>query len=103
VDEIKDKEPNLDLESDSENNGKGQIIDAVPSAIVTTTKIQPDESIDPEEGEHLFHSHMWVKGTPLQFIFDRGSKKILISIEFVKQLGFSTTRHPHLYNIGWLH
>jgi hypothetical protein len=34
VAEIKDKEPNPDSESDSENNGKGQIIDADPTAIV---------------------------------------------------------------------
>jgi hypothetical protein len=34
VDEIKDKEPNPDSESDSENTGKGQIIDADPTVIV---------------------------------------------------------------------
>jgi hypothetical protein len=53
---IKDKEPNPDSESNSENNGKGQIIDADPTAIVTTATIQPEEPIDLEEGEHLFHS-----------------------------------------------
>jgi hypothetical protein len=63
VAEIKDKEPNPDSESDSENTSKGQIIDADPTAIVATTTIQPEEPTDPEEGEHLFHSHMWVKGT----------------------------------------
>jgi hypothetical protein len=31
------------------------------------------EPTDPEEGEHLFHSQMWVKGTPLHFIVDSGS------------------------------
>jgi hypothetical protein len=36
VAEIKDKELNPDSESDSENNGKGQIIDADPTAIVAT-------------------------------------------------------------------
>jgi hypothetical protein len=56
-----------------------------------------------EEGEHLFHSHMWVKGTPLHFIVDSGSQKNLISAEVVKQLGLSTTPHPQPYNIGWLH
>jgi hypothetical protein len=56
VSEIKNKEPNPDSESDFENNGKGQIIDADPTAIVATSAIQPEESIDPEEGEHLFHS-----------------------------------------------
>jgi hypothetical protein len=102
VAEIKDKEPNLDSESDYENIGKGQIIDADPTSIVTTTTIQPEEPTDPEEGEHLFHSQMWVKGTPLHFIVDSGSQKNLISTEVIKQLGLSTTPHLHPYNIGWL-
>jgi hypothetical protein len=54
--EIKDKEPNPDLESDSENTGKGRIIDTDPTAIVATETIQPEEPTDPEEGECLFHS-----------------------------------------------
>ena len=53
---IKDKEPNPDSESDSENTGKGHIIDADPTVIVTTAVIQPEEPIDPEEGEQIFHS-----------------------------------------------
>jgi hypothetical protein len=100
--EIKDKEPNPDSESDSENNGKGQIIDTDPTAIVVTATIQPEEPTDPEEGERLFHSQMWVKGTPLHFIVDSRSQKNLISAEVVKQLGLSTTPHPQPYNIGWL-
>jgi hypothetical protein len=102
VAEIKDKELNPDSESDSENTGKGQIIDADPTAIVTTATIQPEEPTDPEEGECLFHSQMWVKGTPLHFIVDSGSQKNLISAEVVKQLGLSTTPHPQPYNIRWL-
>jgi hypothetical protein len=102
VAEIKDKESNPDLESDSENTGKGHIIDVDPTAIVVTAIIQPEEPTDPEDGEHLFHSHMWVKGTPLHFIVDRGSQKNLISAEVVKHLGFSTTPHPQPYNIRWL-
>jgi hypothetical protein len=102
VAEIKDKEPNPDSESDSENTGKRQIIDADPTTIVVTTTIQPEEPTDPEEGEHLFHSQMWVKGTPLHFIVDSGSQKNLISAEVIKQLGLSTTPHPQPYNIGWL-
>jgi hypothetical protein len=101
VAEIKDKEPNPDSESDSENNGKGQIIDVDPTAIVATATIQPEEPIDPEEGECLFHSQMWVKETPLHFIVDSRSQKNLISVEVVKQLGLSTTPHPQSYNIGW--
>jgi hypothetical protein len=99
--EIKDKESNLD--SESENTGKGQIINAYPTVIVATATIQPKEPTDPEEGEHLFHSQMWVKGTPLHFIVDSGSQKNLISAEVVKQLGLSTTPHLQPYNIGWLH
>jgi hypothetical protein len=61
---------------------------------------EPDE---PEEGEHLFHSQMWVKGTPLHFIVDSGSQKNLISAEVVKRLALPTTPHPQPYTIGWLH
>jgi hypothetical protein len=103
VAEIKDKDLNPDSESDSENTGKRQIIDADPTAIVATAAIQPEEPTDPEEGERLFHSQMWVKGTPLHFIVDSGSQKNLISAEVIKQLGLSTTPHPQPYNIGWLH
>jgi hypothetical protein len=84
VAEIKDKETNPNLEYDSKNNGKGQIIDADPTAIVTIGAIQPEEPTSPEEGEHLFHSQMWVKGTPLHFIVDSGSHKNLILAEVVK-------------------
>ena len=61
----------LDACSDSESkpdkvNDKGkQIIDAEPNATVATTKIQKEEPEDPEEAERLFHSQMWVKGSPL--------------------------------------
>jgi hypothetical protein len=82
--EIKEKEPNLDSESNSENTGKRQIIDADPTAIVVTTTIQPEEPTDPEEGECLFYSQIWVKGTPLHFIVDSESQKNLISTEVVK-------------------
>jgi hypothetical protein len=84
VAEIKDKESNPDSEFDFENTSKGQIIDADPTAIFTTATIQPEEPKDLEEGEHLFHSQMWVKGTPLHFIVDSGSQKNLISAEVIK-------------------
>jgi hypothetical protein len=32
------------------------IINVEPSVIIATTKFQPDESDEPEEGERLFHS-----------------------------------------------
>jgi hypothetical protein len=102
VAEIKGKEPNPDSEYDSENNGKGQIIDVDPTAIVATAAIQPEEPTDPEEVERLFHSQMWVKGTPLHFIVDSGSHKNLILVEVIKQLGLSKRQHPQPYNIEWL-
>ena len=80
-----------------------QIIDADPSATVATAKIQKNEPEDPEEEERLFHSQMWVKGSPLQFIVDSGSQKNLNSAEVVKRLGLPTTAHPQPYTIGWLH
>jgi hypothetical protein len=46
-----------------------------PLLLVMTTTIQPEEPTDPEEGEHLFHSQMWVKGTPLHFIVDREARR----------------------------
>eukprot|EP00253_Pinus_taeda_P029071 PITA_29071 len=93
-----------DFESKSDKgNDKGkQIIDAEPNATVATTKIQKEEPEDPEE-KHLFHSQMWVKGSPLQFIVDSGSQKNLISAKVVKRMGLPTTAHPQPYTIGWLH
>jgi hypothetical protein len=61
------KASELDACSDSEpkpNKGK-QIIDAEPSATIATTKVKQSEPEDLEEGEHLFHSQMWVKGASL--------------------------------------
>jgi hypothetical protein len=65
-------------DSESEPERGIWIIDVEPSASDTTTKVQPDEPDDPEEGEHLFHSQVWEKGTPLHFIIDSGSQKNLI-------------------------
>ena len=70
--EIKASE--LDAYSDTESepkrgNDKGnKIIDADPNATVATMKIQKEEPEDSEEEEHLFHSQMWVKGSPLQLL-----------------------------------
>jgi hypothetical protein len=50
-----------------------------PSATISITKVEPGKKHDPEEGERLFHSEMWVKGTPLNFIVDSGIQKNLIS------------------------
>ena len=56
-----------DSESELEKgNEKGkQIIDVEPNTTVATTKIQKEEPEDPEEEERLFHSQMWVKGSPV--------------------------------------
>ena len=74
-----------------------------PNAIVSTMKIQKEEPEDPQEGERLFHSKMWVKGSPLQFIIDNGSQKKLISGDAPKRLGLPTKKNPQPYTIKWLH
>eukprot|EP00253_Pinus_taeda_P025295 PITA_25295 len=107
VAELKVSESDACSNSESEpdkgyEKGK-QIIDADPSATVATAKIQKNEPEDPEEVERLFHSQMWVKGSPIQFIVDSGSQKNLISAEVMKWLGLPTTSHLQPYTIGWLH
>jgi hypothetical protein len=73
LDKLKEKESYPDLESDLEHDKGKQIIDANPNATIATKKIQPYTSKELEEGERLFHSHMWVKGTQLDLIVDNGS------------------------------
>jgi len=85
---------NFELESDNENDKGKQIINAEPSVTVATTKIQKNEPEDPKEGGRLFHSHMWVNGSSLQFIIDSRSQKNLISIEVVKRMGLLATTYP---------
>ena len=68
------KASELDAGSDSElEPERGRHLYMEPSATIATTKLQPSELDEIEEGEHLFHSQMWVKGTPLHFIIDRSS------------------------------
>jgi hypothetical protein len=98
--EVKASESDAGFDSKLELERGRQIIDAEPSATISTTKLQPDEPDEPEEGEHIFHSHMWVKGTLLHFIIDSDSQKNLISTEVVKQLTLPTTPHPQPYTIG---
>ena len=70
---------NTDLEHKKGNERGKKIIDVDPNATVATTKIQKEKPEDSEEEEErLFHSQMWVKGSPLQFIVDNGSQKKLI-------------------------
>jgi hypothetical protein len=102
VAEVKAYESDMGYDSELELKRGSWIIDAEPSATVATTKLQPGEPDELEEGEHLFHSQMWLKGTPLHFIVDSGSQKNLISGEVVKQLAMLTIPHPQTYTIGWL-
>jgi hypothetical protein len=98
------KASELDVGFDSESkpeNGR-LIIDMKPSFIVATTKILPSEPEEQKEGECLFHSQMWVKGTLLHFIIDSSRQNNLISIEVFKQLALPKTLHLHPYTIGWL-
>jgi hypothetical protein len=103
VAEVKAYELDVDSDSEPEPERGRQIIDIEPSATIATTKLQPGEPDEPEEGESLFHSQMWVKGTPLHFIIDNGSQKNLILAEVIKRLALPTMPHPQLYTIGWLH
>jgi hypothetical protein len=102
VAEVKASESDVDFDSEIEPKRGRQIIDAELNATVATTKLQPGELDEPEEGECLFHSQMWVKGTPLHFIIDSTSQKNLISTEVVKRLALPTMPHPQPYTIGWL-
>jgi hypothetical protein len=94
-----------DKYSDSKSNLEGgkRIIDVETSTSIATSKVQPSELEEPEEGECLFHSHMSVKGAPLHFIVNRDSKNNLISTEVIKRLDPLMTPHPQPYTIGWLH
>jgi hypothetical protein len=77
VAEVKAYESDAGYDSELEPERGRQIIDAEPSATVSTTKLQPVEPDEPEEGELLFHSQMWVKGTLMHFIVDSSSQKNL--------------------------
>jgi hypothetical protein len=86
----------LDVDSDSDlepENGRW-IINVEPSVTVATTKVHPKELEETEEWKPLFHSHMWVKGTPLHFVVNSGSQKNLISPEVVKRLNLTMTLQP---------
>ena len=67
--EMRASESNACSDSESEpkkGNEKGkQIIDVESNVIVATTKVQKEEPEDPENEECLFHTQMWVKGSPI--------------------------------------
>jgi hypothetical protein len=100
--EVKASESDVGSDSELEQERRIWIIDVEPSATLATTKLYPYEPDEPKEGERIFHSHMWVKGTPLHFIVYRGSQKNLISAEVFMQLSLLTMPHPHPYTIKWL-
>jgi hypothetical protein len=102
VAKVKASESDVGSQSNPELERGIHIIDVESNAIVSTTKLQTGELDDLEEGECLFHSQMWVKGTPLHFIIDRGSQKNLIPVEVIKWLEFPTMSQPQPYTIGWL-
>jgi hypothetical protein len=84
VAEMKASESEDDSYSESNTEGGKWIIDSKPSAMVATTKVRSSEPEEPEEGECLFHSQVWVKGDPIHFIVDNGSQKNLILEEVIK-------------------
>ena len=95
--EIKSSESDPDSDSEpnatATDNGR-QIIDANPTATIATTHIQLEETEESKVEEHLFHSHMWVKGMLLHFVVDNGSQNNMISTKVVKVFHLLTT--PHL-------
>ena len=102
VERLKASESEVCLDSESNPNIAKQNIDMKPSATITTTKVQPSETKELEEGECLFQSDMWVKGDLLHFIFDIGSQNNLISSEVVKRLNLRMTPHQNRYTIRWI-
>ena len=90
----------FELEPNKRNNKGKEIIDAEPNATITTTKIHKNDTEDLDEGEHLFHPQMWVKGSLLQFIVNSGNQKNLILLEVMKWLGLLNTIYLQSYTIS---
>jgi hypothetical protein len=86
VAEVKASELDADFDSKTEPERGRRIIDVEPSATVATTKLQLGELDEPDEGEHLFHSQMWVKGTPCT------SSLIEVAIRILSQQRSSSSR-----------
>jgi hypothetical protein len=98
--ERKDSKSEDDSDSESNLEGGKQIVDVEPSSTISTTKVQTSELEEPEEGKHLFHLQLWVKGAPHHFNVDSGSQKNLISAEVIKWLDLPMTLHSHPYTIS---
>jgi hypothetical protein len=100
--ELKASDSEVDSGSESNPEGGKWIIDAKPGAIVATTKFRPSELEEPEEGERLFHSQMWVKGALLHFIVNSTSQNNLISAEVIKRLDLQRHRtHNPTPSVGF--
>ena len=79
-----------------------KIIDTDPTTTIATITIQLEELVDPGDGAHLFHSHMWVKENPLHYIIDDEIKKTMILTEIINILKLSRMEYPKPDTIGWL-
>jgi hypothetical protein len=62
---------------------KKKIIDMEPNVTIATTKVQLEVPKDSKEGECLFYSWMWVKGTLIHFIVDNKIQKTIISAKVI--------------------
>jgi hypothetical protein len=100
--ELKEKESDPESYSYSDMEKGNHIINVESIATISTTNIQPDKSEEIEEGDHLFHSHMWVKGNPLHYIVENGSQNNMILTDVIKRLKLLRTEYPQPYTIGWL-
>ena len=89
--DIKYLKSNLGFDSNSEPNvaviDTGMwIIDVKPGVSITTTNIYHGDPSEMEEGKHLFHPHMWVKGNQQHFIVDSEIQKNLMLTYLIKWL-----------------
>jgi hypothetical protein len=99
---LKEKESEPDSNFDSDHTKGKQIIDVEPTSTIAATTIQPKEPEELEEVEFIFHSQMWINGTPLHFIVDSESQKNMILAKVVKRMNIPTIPHPQPYIIEWL-
>jgi hypothetical protein len=81
VDEVNSSPSNVVFNFDSKLELGRWIIDVELSATIATTKVKRGERNKTNKGDHLFHSHMLVKGCPLN-------------------LTLLTTTQPKPYTIG---
>jgi hypothetical protein len=83
-----------DIKIEKKKRGSGSLMQN-PFPYMLPPRSNKMNQEEPEEGEHLFHSHMWVKGASLHFIVDSESQNKLISAKAIKWLEFP--KH-HIHN-----